>query len=158
MSVQQTLTGDTTDAERERPTTLVYCPGCDDRLLRSEFRRHEHADEYGHIITELVDADENYDVDLEGDEDIENYEPERVGAWYDIELSYSVDYRFRVPAWSEHEAEEIAKEWVWDTSPNEQIHVHTRTDELTELFEDDDVVPDDYDPYGSTRLHEVIDR
>ena len=141
MSVQQTLTGEETDAVRERPDTFVWCEACEDVVLRSREWDHRH---------DCVELDELAD----GEEDEEN-EPERIGSLYDITISYNVDYRFRIPAWSEHQAEEIAKDWKLDARPCDEYHVHTERREVKEVMSDDPKVPDDFDPYGSTRLHEV---
>lgn len=42
MSVQQTLGGDTVEARRERPETLLLCPECDRPVFRSRRRDHPH--------------------------------------------------------------------------------------------------------------------
>ena len=40
--MQQTLTGGEAFADRQRPRTLVYCPQCDDTVLRSRTDDHRH--------------------------------------------------------------------------------------------------------------------
>lgn len=146
--VQQTLSGGTqllADIEdlREKPSTMLWCETCEDFILRSRRYEHDH---------DLVTLDE-----LEDDEDdvtVTTDEPEEIGAWYDVEIHVSVEYRFRIPAYSKHEAENIAGERRFDTQPADSYVVHTRTDERGTITTED--VPDDYDLYGGTQLWEVF--
>jgi hypothetical protein len=41
-TMQQTLDGRETDAERKRPATMLYCEACDGPVLRSRRHDHEH--------------------------------------------------------------------------------------------------------------------
>jgi hypothetical protein len=141
MSIQQTLSGDETDCERERPRTFLWCETCEDVVLRSREFDHRH---------DLVELGE-----LADDEDAEENEPERIGGLYRIELSYSVDYVFHVPAWSEWEAKEIAEEWACDATAADRFLMHTDKTEMKEIMSDDAKIPDDFDPCGDTLLHEV---
>lgn len=136
MTTQLTLTGDEAP-EREQPDTLVTCEQCGERIMRTDFLDHP------------------CDV-IVGDDDDDDDEPERVGSMYDITLEYSTTYRLRVPAWSEHEAEDRAKDLVGDLTPADRHHLHTDRREISELTTDD--VPDDYDPYGSEPLADALDR
>lgn len=150
--VQRTLTGDelAVDDDRlaDRPTTLVTCPECGDVLFR--YDRHEHP----HDV--LADPDDGDDGDCDGDCDgSEDGEPERVGGMYDITLEYTVTYRFRVPAYSEHTAKERAEDLQLDARPADSYLIHTDKREVKEIMSDDDKLPDDFDVYGGTPLWEV---
>jgi hypothetical protein len=138
-ATQQTLTGEEAD-ERQRPETMLWCDNCMKYILRSN--RYEHP----HDLTNDVSTD-----DGDGEDD----EPERVGAMYRVEISYNVDYTFRIPAWSEHEAEHHAEILQTDAQPSSMFQVHTETSELTTLMTDHEKVPDGYDPEGGTPLYEV---
>ena len=150
-AVQITLGGEETDEERQRPDTFMWCPETEQWVLRSlrfdwPYDLYESKEAF---IDHLNDTEEGGDVDIETDE------PERVGSWYDVTISVSVDYRFRIPAWSEHEAKDLAKEWRFDTSPSDSHVVHTDTREVKEITTQD--VPDDFDPYGGELLYEVFE-
>ncbi|MCU4926939.1 hypothetical protein OB905_13270 [Halobacteria archaeon AArc-dxtr1] len=151
--VQITLEGDETDNERERPETFLWCPETDQWVLRSlrfdwPYELYESPEAH---IEELNDTSEPDDSGVGDDSD----EPERVGAWYDVTISVSVDYRFRIPAWSDHEAKDLAKEWRLDARPADSHVVHTQTREVDEITTED--VPEDFDPYGSELLYEVFE-
>jgi len=138
--VQQTLGGDVADADalqNRRPQTMLWCETCEEFVLRRYQRSHPHE------LSELTDSDD-------GDED--ESDPEKVGAFYTVTLSYSVDYRFTVPAWSEHEAKERAEELSLDAHPADSYLVHTETNEGETIMSDDPELPEDYDPYGGTML------
>lgn len=154
--VQITLEGDETDDERERPDTFMWCPETQQWVLRSlRFDwPHDLYESPEAFVEHLNDTSEPDDSGLSTDED----EAERVGGVYEIELSYSVDFRFRIPAWSEHEAKERAADLVdYPNNCADMFQVHSDHREVKELFEDDEIIPDDYDPYGGTPLWEVID-
>lgn len=148
--VQTTLGGDTTDEGREKPDTFRWCHDCEEWVLRSRFGPHRDHDYWAQ--KKAADTGDS------GSGEEEDGEPEKVGAWYDITLSYSVDYRFRVPAHTKHQAEEIAKEWKFDAKPADSYHVHTDRREIKEIWEDDEDLPDDFDPYGSELLWEAFER
>lgn len=143
--IQSTLSGGQAD-DRVRPSTMMWCNETEQWVLRSKRADWPH---------ELYDDQEMFIDSLNKDD--EDDEAERVGGVYEIELSYSVDYRFTVAAWSEHEAEDRAKDLMLDTSPIDSMHVHTDKHEKKELFEDSPMVPDDWDPYGQTPLWMAID-
>lgn len=136
---QMTLTGEEAD-DHVRPDTFLWCQECGNFILRSRRALHPH---------ELVERDD--EDETEGER-----EPERVGGIYDITLSYSVDFRFRIPAWSEHEAKDRALDLVdYPNNCADMYQLHSEDREVKELFEDDAGVPDDFDPYGRTMLWEV---
>lgn len=150
-ATQLTLTGEQTDETREKPETFMWCDETEQWILRS-LRADWPYDLYEH--PEAVPSDSSSSSKPTDDDDED--EAERVGAVYEIELSYTVDFTFRVPAWSEHEAEDRAKDLVdYPNNCSMMDHVHTRDREVTELFEDSPEIPDDWDPYGSTPLWEV---
>jgi len=146
---QQTLSGETSDKGRERPDTFVVCVETEEFILRS--RRfdwpHDTVSVEEWFEPEEDDADESpydeYDAD------------EKVGAYYDITLEYTVSYRFRVPAFSEHEATEVAKDLKLDARPADSYHVHTDKREVSDIERQE--LPDDWDPYGGERIHEVLE-
>lgn len=145
MSTQQTLTGEEAQFEEmELPGTFVECDQCGDVMLRSQRFDHEHEVSPASIRTAPV-----------GDDDEED-EDEKVGSWWDITLEYNVTYRFKVPAYTKHQAEEIAKDWTLDARPADSMHVHTDRREGSDIFESD--APEDWDPYGSERLWEALER
>lgn len=146
MSAQQTLTGEEAE-ERTRPETMLWCETCEEFILRGDRFAHPH---------DLVDDFDEEDDDS-GTDDSVGEKPERVGGVYEITLSYTVDYRFRVPAWSEHEAKERAEDLKLDARPVDSYQVHSRDREIREIMSDDPEVPDDWDPYGGTPLWEVFD-
>lgn len=148
--LQQTLSGGNQllcDIEdlREIPSTFITCRECGERVLRSRLEEHRHDIEW-------YPAGCDPEADEEDDDDDE---PERVGSWYTVTLSYTVDYRFKIPAWNQHEAKDIAEDWQLDASPADKYLAHTKTREGNEITTAD--VPDDFDPYGSTLLWEVFE-
>lgn len=147
MSTQHTLTGEEAD-ERTRPNTFIYCEECDAHLLLSDRATHEHDLYAGNITTSVSDYEH----------DDEEETVEKVGAWYDITLSYSVDYRFRLPACTEHQAESLAKDLRIDATPADRHSVHTRRSKVDDIFEDDSQLPDDFDPFGGESLYDAIQR
>jgi len=146
--LQQTLDGgeQLLDDLPERETTLVACPQCGDVMFIGDRHSHEH---------DVLAEPESDDDDEKGDDDGDDW-PEQLGAWYDVTLEYSVTYRFRVPAWSEHEAKEVARDWQLDAAPADQHSLHSETRHIKDVTPED--VPDDYDSYGSELLHEAIER
>ena len=157
---QRTLTGDEAPDRYQRPSTMLYCSECDEWILRRH--RHDHA----HDLYESEEAAatekaiENGELDDDEDEDGENEdeddEPVKAGSMYEIELSYSVDFRFRIPAWTEHQAKERAGDLVdYPNNCADMFQVHSDHREIAELTTDHDFVPDDYDPEMGTPLWEV---
>jgi len=150
MSTQQTLTGDTTDAEREKPDTLLWCDETNQWVLRSCHYQ------WPYKLYESPEQAQESDSD-DSDDNEEDDEPMRVGGMYDITLEYSVTYRFRVPAWSEQEAKERAQDLKLDARPADSYLIHSEDREITEIMSDHEKLPDDYDPYEGTPLWEVWD-
>jgi len=147
MSTQQTLTGEDAEFEEmELPGTFVECDQCGDVMLRSQRFDHEHEVSPASIRTAPVSDDEQDEDDVD----------EKVGSWWDITLEYNVTYRFKLPAYSKHRAEEIAKDWKLDAKPADSIHVHTDRREGSDIFESD--APDDWDKYGSEPLWQAMER
>lgn len=147
--VQQTLDGgqQVLDDLPDRSTTLVACPYCGQLMFIGD--RHDHP----HDVLAEPDGGDDADSDDESDDDDW---PDELGAWYDVTLEYSVSYRFRVPAWSDHQAKEVARDWQLDAKPADSMELHSKTRHIKDVTPED--VPDDYDPYGSELLHEAIDR
>lgn len=144
---QITLTGEETDTELQPPDTFVVCAETGQFILRS--RQHDWPHETI-SVDEWFDPGEGNDGDQYDEYDAE----EPVGSWWDITLSYSVEYRFRVPAFTKHQAEEVAKDWKFDATPADSYHVHTDRREGNEIERQE--LPDDWDPYGGERIHEVL--
>jgi len=154
MSSQQTLTGETADTDTvETPRTLIWCDDCQDYILRSERFDHEHDMMTPINIPKTMGG---ADSDEDSEEEEEDEEPEEVGSYYDVTLEYNVTYRFSVPAYSEHEAKDIAKDWQLDARPADSYHVHTETREGKSIMSTD--TPDDWDMYGSELLWEALER
>jgi len=147
-TVQTTFDGDRVEEPRDRPDTFVACAETGQFILRSA--RHD----WPHRTVSLEEW-----FGSGGDGDTSPYDEydadEEVGKWYDITLSYSVDYRFRVPAFTDHRAEEIAKEWKLDARPADSHHVHTDKREVKSIERQD--LPGDWDPYGPTPIHEALE-
>lgn len=144
------------------PDTFVTCEECGARLLRSE--RHDHPHDVtgegysvagSNIKPEYRNNSPSETASIDDEEADEEGQAELVGRLFDVTLSYKVDYRFRIPAWSKHEAKDVAKELKIDATPADSMLVHTDRREVREIYEDDPEIPDDWDPYGSTRLHKV---
>lgn len=153
--LQETLSGGTQPLDdieelRERPSTFLYCEETDEWVLRS--RRFDWPHDLYQSPSDAEDDRDDFTTDPADDED---EEPEKIGSWFDVTISVSVDYRFRIPAYSKHEAENIAEERRFDTRPSDSFVVHTTTDERGTITTED--VPEDFDPYGGERLSQVID-
>lgn len=154
--MQQTLSGGEQliqDVEeiRGRPDTFVECPECGEEVLRSRQFDHEHEIFWARRGGSGGDGDGGDEEGDDGDD-----EPEKVGGMYEIELSYSAEFRFRIPAWSEHEAKRRAEDLVdYPNNCADMFQVHSRDREITEIFGDHDKLPDDFDPYDGTPLWEV---
>jgi len=152
MSSQQTLTGEIADTDGVgTPGTLIWCEECQDYILRSDRFDHEH-DMMSPINIPKMMGGADSDEDDEEDDD----EAEEVGSYYDVTLEYNVTYRFKVPAYSEHEAKDIAKDWQLDARPADSFHVHTETREGKSIMST--ATPDDWDMYGSELLHQALER
>lgn len=162
---QQTLDGDALeDHSRERPGTFVYCPDCDEWLLRSVQLVHEH--ETFDDPTEVPDEDSTTTTSdnnettetVDFDTSIEVEADETMGHVFSVELSYSVNFRFDIPAHSEHRAKDRAQELVNIGGNAVDAHqVHSRVNKGNTIYADDDRLPKSWDPYGGTPLWEVYD-
>lgn len=150
-ATQQTLTGEPTDESRERPDTFRWCHHCDTYVLRSRWGPHDDHDWRARRRAERATDDSDTADDTDD-------EPEEVGQWYTITLSYSVDYQFKVPGVTEHLAKETAKDLRLDAKPADEMHVHTEVRDGATIYEDDPDLPDDFDPFGSERLIDAIER
>jgi hypothetical protein len=125
---------------------MLWCDETQSWVLRScRFQ-------WPHELYESPDdaTDDDSDDDDDGDD-----EPERVGGMYDITLEYTVTYRFRVPAWSEHEAKDRAEDLQLDARPADSYLIHSEDREVEEIMSDDPKLPDGYDTYGGTPLWDV---
>lgn len=136
---QMTLTGDETDEERVVPDTFRYCPRCDERVLRS--REHPHTvygDEEAAQTAQNDSASENDATPSYKEEDDD--EPEQVGRWYTVEMSYNMVYSVRIPAQTKRQAKELAEEKKREDGLEftDGHHVHTNVDRGSTIYEDDD--------------------
>lgn len=75
-----------------------------------------------------------------------NGEPAYLGALYDVTLSYTVEYRFRVAGQSKSAAKDRARDWALDATPADKFLVHTDMDEVAAYDESDTDIPDVLDP------------
>lgn len=153
-AVQSTLTGDVHDEfnrDDYRPDTYLV-----DVETGQLVRRRNRFGHNGECVpfSEWL-ADQRQDADSEKSPYDEYDADETVGHYYDVEISQSVEYRFRVPAYSEHEAKDRAKDLLLDATPADAFTTHTRTDERATIERQE--LPDDWDPYGGTPIWEAID-
>jgi len=147
-STQHTLSGDPTEKGRQRPRTLVYDYDADEWILRRKrFKRGISTA----AADRLVDPATDDDADTDDDDDDPDDDPVRAGAFYTVELHYTVRRSFTIPAWSEHEAKDRA-DLLADTGGE---LVHTSTTEGTTIMSDHEKVPDEYDPELGDPLYEV---
>ena len=131
VSEQLTLEGDTTDAVRTVPSTMMYCASCEDYVLRSRTSEHDDVyDTYGAYVESLDDSVVKKSSD----------EPRVVGGVYEVTVSYSVDYMKRVVAADHNQAEQIAKDSISfaDDTPDDAIHLHDDTVKIEDIDEEDD--------------------
>jgi hypothetical protein len=148
---QVTISGDDAD---ELPTQY-WCDRCDKPHLVAEASEHGHA---AHLYESREVAEEmNLEPLIERGDDEDNGlddEPEKAGEIYRVTLSYTVDYTFRVPASTEYQAKQRAKDLKTDAKASSAMHVHTETDSLTDIFTDSDKLPDGF-RVGDAPLWEV---
>jgi hypothetical protein len=153
-ATQQTLTGETIDEfdrDDHRPDTFMVDVETGQIVRRR--RRFDHDGELQPFSEWL--AEQEADSDSEKSP-YEHYDAdEEVGEYFDVTISKSVDYRFRVPAHSEHQAKEVAEDWALDAVPADAHVVHTNTRSVGSIERQQ--LPDDWDPYGGERIHEVLD-
>lgn len=155
-AVQTTLGGDTTDEPRERPSTFMWCGETEQWVLRSMRAEwpHELYENQEAFTDSLNETEKGIDDILNTDDEDETME---IGGVYEITLSYSVDYTFAIPAVSEDMAKERASDLKLDAHPSSSHQVHSQKRKTKTLYEDSDMVPDDYDPYGNTPLWMAIE-
>ena len=149
MSVtQRTLTGEETDAERERPDTFLYVPETGEWILRSDRHKIDHT---------AVEPDEHFGSSKSTSNDGYGMygADEKVGGVFDVRIHQTVEYAFTVPAYSKHKAKEIAKDWMLDAKPADAYTVHTETREEREIFRDE--LPDDWEEYEE-RVYDALQR
>lgn len=143
---QYTLTGDEAQHEYTRPDTLMYCPDCDDWLLRRHRHTHEHdvyeSAEAAEKERRREQADGTNHSPSPGEEDDEDDEPREVGGMFNVTFSYSARHSFRVPAADEEQAKKVAKEKIeWGTCHDADL-MHTDTRKTETLTEDDERMED----------------
>lgn len=156
---------DAADARRARPSTLLWCPECEEWRFRRDRHQHPHvlidADSPAGAAEILKRAnDEDYrfgpgDVLAIGDRterpadvvvhdptssldtlgDPTDDSPEQVGAYYTVEIHQSVEYRFRIPAATEYIAKEAAKDRLLSATPADAFTVHTDVREDDPIYE-----------------------
>jgi hypothetical protein len=179
---QRTLTGDEADpdtlrrvhadaqdgddAQRARPSTLLWCPECDEWRFRRDRHHHPHVlidadspsdaaaildraeeEDYrfgaGDVLAigdrterpaDVVVHDPTSALDAKGDPTADDA-PERVGAYYTVEIHQSVEYRFRIPAATDHLAKEEAKDRLLSATPADAFTVHTEVREGDTIYE-----------------------
>lgn len=160
---QQTLDGDALeDHSRERPDTFVYCPDCDEWFFRSLQLVHEHetfddpTEAYNEDNTSSSSSDDEEAETVDLDTSIDVKADETMGHVFSVELSYSVDFRFDIPACSEHQAKDRAQDLV-NIGGNavDAYQVHSRVNKGSTIYADDEGLPKSWDPYGGTPLWEV---
>lgn len=147
---------------------LLYCMECESWFLRRERHTHPHAlvnaetpTDAESIMDRAVDEDipfgagdvlvvgdySDYPADvvvynpesrLDTGGDPTDNEPEQVGSFYTVEVAKTVEYRYTIPAYSEHRAKEKAEERTWDDRPHDSHSVHTRVDEGSAIYDGDD--------------------
>lgn len=143
MTDQQTLTGETAES-RDRPKTMLYCPECDEWILRSRRFDHPH---------DLFDPDEQDDGPVDtgddviapsDDEEDEEDEPRHVADEYTVELIYERRFSVTLPAVDERNAKERAKELHREGESRRSggHHLHTAVSKGKAIYEDDDEVDD----------------
>jgi hypothetical protein len=153
-ATQRTLDGETLpefDRDDHRPDTWMVDPETG-RLVRRR-RRFECDADLVPFSEWLAEAEQDADSDKSPYDHFDA--DEEVGEYFDVTLSKTVEYRFQVPAHSEHEATEIAEDWALDAVPADAWTMHTDTRSVGSIERQD--LPDDWDPYGGERIHEVLD-
>jgi hypothetical protein len=142
MSAQQTLTGDTTDAERKRPETMLWCDECEKPILRS--RRFEH----GHDFDELMAYEKAQIQQL--DEKVPDH-AQLETQQYMVEFHYTAVERVKVEATDKHDAKREAEHVrTFDAEILETVHTDKRpigdpSPVSVEYLEHNNLLPDDHD-------------
>lgn len=158
MPTQQTLTGDTIDADdhdRYRPRTYVYCGTCDDWVLRSN--RFDHDDTHDVFDPDqrerkwCTECNQWFDpIDAlahnpRHDRHLQD-EPQQAGNWYTVELVYEARVVVTVPAMNTSDAKRRAdSKWADDGIQPELTHqLHSDVTKRDEIRADDDVAVDEH--------------
>lgn len=148
-AVQSHLDGSETpvdEFERVKPSTWLYNEDLD------EWRLRLHIEDSSGWITPEEYAKENEQTWGNGDFTADDI----AGHYWDVTISVSCDYRFRIPAYEKWTAKEIAEELRFDASPADSHVVHTEYREGKPIKYGE--LPEDFDPYGGERLFDVIER
>lgn len=134
---QVTLTGEETDVVRMAPSTMLWCPECEEHVLRSRRDDHPHDLEEERDITEQKEA-------LSDDCNI-------LTSTYEVEFTYEYREVVRVEASSKADAKaEAQHEQTYDGVYVDTLHSRTREigDESIATFEyleNHGLLPDDHD-------------
>jgi len=142
MSVQQTLTGDSFEGQRERPETILQCPECDALVLRS--RRHDHPHD-------LTDADSETDAQRKQLEEKIPDAAKTETQTFEVTFHYECVETVHVEAASKAEAREAAEqERTFDGEFVDTIHTERRALGDTsvasiEYLEAYGILPEDHD-------------
>jgi len=141
-SKQQTLTGDSTDADRVRPETMLWCDECDEPVLRS--RRFDHE----HDFTELMAYEKAQLQQL--DEKIPDHAKVETQQ-YIVDFHYTCVERVKVEASHKAEAKRIGEEIrTYDGEVLDTVHTEKRTvgdpgPPTIEYLESHNLLPEDHD-------------
>lgn len=143
MSIRQiTLTGEQTDAERKRPSTMIWCDECDAPILRSKRYDHEH-DLDGAMAYEKAKVKKLDDkIPDHAHLDTKTYE---------VTFHYEVVETIRVEASHKAEAKREAEQvQTFDGEYMETLHTEKRpigdaSPASIEYLEDHALLPDDHD-------------
>jgi len=151
MSTTQLQLGGGEAESRNRPDTFVVCAETGEFILRS--RRHD----WPHATLSLSEWFEDAaDAEADDTSPYDEYDADdEVGGWYDVTIEVNVTYRFRIPAFSDHRAKELAEEWRWDATPSDSFTMHTDRRKIGSVERQD--LPVDWDPYGGEPIHEALD-
>jgi hypothetical protein len=117
---QHTLDGEEAD---ELPTQY-WCGRCEKPHLALYVTEHGHA-EHLYESREVAEAEGTKPLVKREDDGEDDEEPEKVGKMFRVDLSYSVDYSFYVPAWSEHQAKDRAEDLMLDAEPWDMMLLNT---------------------------------
>lgn len=153
-AVQLHLDGEETpveDFERERPGTHLWDPEREEWRIRSRvpYEERERCMTVREYAEEMAPDEPTWGNGDFGPDDT-------AGKYFDVTISKTVEYRFRIPAYEKYRAKERAEELAWDTSPHDSHSVHTDIRERGEIEYRE--LPEDYDPYGGEPLWEALDR
>ena len=131
MSTQQiTLAGDEAEHGYRTPDTMLVCPECHERVLRSRVEDHEHAQAFEDAPPWKVEASE---------QDDEDDEPEPVGGMFDVRVDYNVTFRVVVGAFDKHHAKEVAQDLITPSPDAVDWHeLYTDVDQVGTILDDEE--------------------